>query len=207
VQIPKRIGIAPNPSGRADGNRKQRVSRSLTAKRVGRQGESKLFSRSTLKLLLTLYVWSAGELAWACSCGGGLFFDEQVKRSSFLLLGRVRAQGRQEIRMSTQPQSGVAYLDVEVRESFKGKPPKGVVRIWDSNFGTGCEVGLDALPSGTLAVFSIEENRDPNSLPELWEITGIKPDAEDYLFGTCSEYWKVFKTERGARRHVRRLLH
>lgn len=162
-----------------------------------------MVSRSTLKLLLALYVWSAGELAWA-SCVGGLFFDELAKQSSVLLLGRVRAQGRQEIRMCTQ--SGVAYLDVEVRESFKGKPLEGMVRIWDSNFGISCEGSLDALPPGTLIVFSMEENRDPNSEPKLWEITGIRPEADDYLFGACSEYWKVFKTERGARRYVRRLL-
>jgi hypothetical protein len=106
--------------------------------------------------------------------------------------------------MSTQ--AGVAYLDVEVIETFKGKPLEGVVRMWDSYFGTNCGGGLDTLPSGTLAVFSVEENRDPHSMPEVWKDTGIKPGGEEYLFGTCSEYWRVFKTERGARRHMRRLV-
>jgi hypothetical protein len=82
-----------------------------------------LYRRPVLKLFLALYIWSAGELAWACSCFGGLFFDDQVKQSSIVLLGRVRAQGSQEVRMSTE--AGVAYLDVEVIETFKGKPWRG----------------------------------------------------------------------------------
>ena len=36
IQILQRIGRAANPGGRADGNRKQRGFRALTAKRVGR---------------------------------------------------------------------------------------------------------------------------------------------------------------------------
>lgn len=39
TQITGRIGSAANPGGRADGNRKQRGSRALTAKRVGRMKE------------------------------------------------------------------------------------------------------------------------------------------------------------------------
>jgi hypothetical protein len=39
MQISQRIGSAANPGGRADGNRKQRGSRSLTAKSVLRQEE------------------------------------------------------------------------------------------------------------------------------------------------------------------------
>lgn len=122
-----------------------------------------MFNRIALKLLLALYVWSVGEVAWACSCSGGRYFDEQVKQSSFVLLGRVRAQGRQGMRMSTSLE--VAYLDVEVIDTFHGKPLDGVVRIWDSYFGTNCGGGLDTLPSGTLAVFSMEENREPHNLP------------------------------------------
>ncbi len=152
-----------------------------------------------------LYIWGAGELAWACSCFGGLYFDEQVKQGTFVLLGRVRAQGKQKVQTSTQPE--VAYLDVEIVENFKGKLMERVVRIWDSNVGTDCGVDLYRLPPGALAVFSVEENRVPHSLPELWSITGIQPGADDYLLGTCNEYWRVFKTERGARRHMRRLLH
>ena len=159
---------------------------------------------SIVKLCLAFFVWSAGEVAWACTCFGGLFFDDQVQQSSFVMLGRVMTQGRQEPAGSTQ--EGVPYLDVEVVESFKGKPLEGVVRLWDSFFGSNCGGGLDALPSGTLAVFLVEENRDPHSLPELWKEAGINPGADDYLLGTCSEYWKIFKTERGARRYMRRLF-
>lgn len=163
--------------------------------------------RALLTISLALYVWSACESAWACTCFGGLSFDDQIKQSSFVLLGRVKIQGRQQLRMSTQPESDVAYLDVEVVDIFKGKLPEEMLRIWDSYFGMNCGGGLDALPPGTLAVFSVEENRDSHSLPELWEMTGIRPGTDDYLFGTCSEFWRVFKTERGARRYMRRLMH
>jgi len=154
---------------------------------------------------VAFYLLGLGKRAWACSCFGGLVFDDNVKHSRFVLLGRVKAQGRKELLTSTQPE--VVYIDVEVVEVFKGKPIRPPVRIWDSYAGTNCGGGLDELTPGKLAGFVMEENRSPYSVPELWETTGIRPSATDYLFGTCSQYWRVFKTERGARRYMKRLVH
>lgn len=137
---------------------------------------------------------------WACSCFGGKTFEQSVESSSFVLLGRVVAKGQEP------DQWEPAYLEIEVIEALKGAPVDRVVRLWDSYAETSCGVGLGTLPPGTLAVFSVEKNSPENSLPELWEETGIRPGPEDYLFGTCSEVWKVFKTENKARRFVRRLL-
>ncbi len=53
-------------------------------------------------------------MAGACTCFGGLLFDDNVKQSRFVLLGRVKAQGRQELPTSTRPE--IVYLDVEVLE-------------------------------------------------------------------------------------------
>jgi hypothetical protein len=158
-----------------------------------------MFRRVLFLLLLALHPLVIERTAFACSCSGGLSFDETVKHSTIVLLGRVKAQGR------VPSQAEVAYLDVEELEVFKGARMKPVARLWDSYAGTGCGGGLEKLPPGTLAVFSVEENKSPHSLPELWNTTGIRPGAEDYLFGTCSQFWKTFKTEHRARSYTRRL--
>jgi hypothetical protein len=164
-----------------------------------------VFKRILMPLFMALYIFGLGDMASACSCSGGLLFDENVKQSTFVLLGRVKAQGRQELLTSTQPE--VAYLDVELLEVYKGTPMRPVVRIWDSYVGTNCGGGLDELTPGKLAGFVVAENKSPYGVPELWDTTGIRPGAADYLFGTCSQYWRIFKTEREARRYMRRLVH
>lgn len=152
-------------------------------------------------VFLALHLSGIGGAAWACSCFGGLAFDEMARQSPVVLLGRVKAQGQ----MPDSADSTAPYLDVEVIEIFKGTSVGQVARLWDSYAGTNCGGGLDTLPPGTLAVFSVEENSHENGLPDLWKDTGIQPAADDYLFGTCSEFWKVFTTERRARRHMHRL--
>jgi hypothetical protein len=156
-------------------------------------------------LFVTLGILGRAEVASACSCFGGLMFDENVKHSKPVLLGRVKAQGQQEILNSTQPL--VAYLDVEVVEIYKGTLVGAVIRIWDANVGTNCGGGLAELTPGKLVGLVVEENKDPHSMSDLWNTTGIRPSTTDYLVGACSEYSKVFKTERGARRYMRRLTH
>lgn len=156
---------------------------------------------------MVLYAFGLGKRAGACSCFGGLLFDDNVKHSSLVLLGRVKAQGRQELLTSTQPE--IVYIDVEVVEVYRGGGAlvKPLVRIWDSNVGTNCGGGLNELAPGKVVGLVMHENKSPHSIPELWETTGIKPGAADYLFGTCSQYWKVFETERRARRYMKRLMH
>jgi len=161
--------------------------------------------RILIPVLIALYIFGLGKKASACSCSGGLFFDENVKHSTVVLLGRVKAQGRQGLLTSTQPE--VAYLDVEVIEVYKGTLVRPLVRLWDSYVGTNCGGGLDELTPGKLAGFVVEENKSPYSVPELWDTTGIRPGTADYLLGTCNQYWRLFKTERGARRYMRSLVH
>ena len=163
-----------------------------------------MFRRISMLAFMTLCVFGHGEMASACSCIGWLSFDENVKSSTFVLLGRVKAQGRQKLLTSAQPE--VTYLDVEVVEAYKGTPMRSVVRIWDSYVGTNCGGGLEELTPGTLSGFVVMDSKSPYSMSELWDITGIRPDATDYLLGTCSQYWKTFKTERGAHRYMRRLV-
>lgn len=147
---------------------------------------------------LTLHVLGFAGAAWACVCTG-LSFDDKVEDSSVVLLGRVRTQGKQA------SSSEVAYLDVEVVRVFKGRPTDREVRIWDSLPGTDCSIGLDRLDPGALAVFAVEENKEPYT--EVWDMLGIRPGADDYLTYPCSENWRVFKTERGARRYMERRIY
>ena len=144
-------------------------------------------------------------VASACSCFGGLLFDDHVKHSDLVLLGRVQTQGRQAL--SNSNQSEVGYLDLEVIQVYKGMPRKPVVRVWDSYVGTDCGGGFAELSPGMVVGFVVEKNEDPDSSNVVWGITGIRPGAADYLIGACSEYWKVFRTELGARWHMARLAH
>jgi hypothetical protein len=164
-----------------------------------------LFKRCLILLSVALYVLGLGKSACACTCSGGLFFDDNVKHSSLVLLGRVKAQGRQELLTSIRPE--VVYIDVEVVEVYRGTPVRPMVRIWDPDVGTNCGGGLDELAPGKLLGLVMHENKSPYSMPGLWEVAGILPGATDYLIGACSEYWKAFKTQRGARRYMKRLVH
>jgi hypothetical protein len=147
---------------------------------------------------LTLNALGFAGAGWACACTR-VFFDEKVKHSSVVLLGQVRTQG---MRASS---SEVAYLDVEVVQVLKGRLTDREVRIWDSLPGTSCSIGLDRLDPGTLAVFAVEENKEPST--EVRDRSGIQPEADDYLTSPCSENWRVFKTERGARQYMKRHIH
>jgi len=167
--------------------------------------EECLFKRSLILLFVILCAFGFGKEVGACSCFGGLLFDDNVRQSSLVLLGRVKAQGKQELLTSPRPE--IVYIDVEVIEVYRGALVKPIVRIWDPDVGTNCGGGFAELAPGELVGLVMHENRSPYSIPDLWETTGIKPGAADYLIGACSEYWKVFKTERMARRYMKRLVH
>jgi hypothetical protein len=160
--------------------------------------------RGLLAILVALLSLGPCE-AWACVCLGGLLFDDNVKQSDLVLLGRVKAQGTQLLPSSNQPE--VVYLDLEVIKSYKGMPRKPMVRLWDSYVGTDCGGGLAELTPGEVVGFVVNENKAPYSVPDVWKFTKIQPGTSDYLIGTCSEDWKVFRTEIGARLHMARLVH
>lgn len=163
-----------------------------------------MFCKRTLIILsLTLCVLGLGKSAWACTCSGGLLFDDNVKQSSLVLLGRVKAQGTQSLPGSSRPEA--VYLDVEVVQAYRDPLAKPVVRIWDSMVGTNCGGGFTELSPGKIVGLVVHENKDPFSLPDLWKQTGINPGAADYLMGTCSQDWKVFKTQSSAHRYMKRL--
>jgi hypothetical protein len=147
---------------------------------------------------LLVLIPGLADRARGCSCDGALFFDGLVEHSRIVILARVKGQGRQTLSTSSQPE--VAFLDLEVVSVIKGSPVRPEIRVWDAYAGTGCGGGFEALVPGTLAGFVLAENKEPDSLPDLWRMTGLSPGAEDYLIGTCSEYWKVFRSERQARR-------
>ena len=112
MQISQRIGSAANPSGRADGNRKQRGSRALTATGVIRQTESKLMPERPIDPTRHDEDWYGNNVAVTCPVCGKVYIG-----SSFLDGGLRRCPepqcGRSMVRVATQAQGGGAIIEWE----------------------------------------------------------------------------------------------
>ena len=74
-----------------------------------------MFKRILPLLFVVLYVLGLEEMARACSCSGGLLFDENVKHSKSVLLGQNRFQSIRrridEVRRDLSEEDGSSRLN------------------------------------------------------------------------------------------------
>ena len=155
-------------------------------------------------LVVSLLVWSfhltkPGD-ALACVCLGEIpTIESRMARAPLVIAGRVTAV--EPLKDSVgQPTSHIAAIWVEVLDVLRGDKGIKQIRIWDQLVNTTCSVELVELPVGTPLIVAIDPKQERS--PELWKLLGIHPEPSDYVFGTCQQYWKTFKTEPELRRYV-----
>ena len=153
----------------------------------------------------SLLVWSlklsAPADALACACVGTIpTIETQMAHAPLVIAARVTAL--EPLKDSGGQATGaVAAIRVEVLDVLRGDKKLKQLRIWDQFVNTSCSVELVELPVGTLLIIAIDPKTERSR--ELWDLIGIRPESSDYVFATCQQYWKTFKTEQELRRYVR----
>lgn len=148
----------------------------------------------------------AGE-AQACGCVGSpgspnvAGFDAVARKATLLVAGRVVASP--SLRSSPRAaESSASSIDIELLAVFRGGEIRGTVRIWDQYARTSCSLDLQKLKVGTLLLIALHPEAE--RLNEWWQLLGIDPKPDDYLFGTCAEQWRTFATRSELDRYLER---
>src|SRR5687768_12653053 len=115
--------------------------------------------RSVVLCILTATFAAAhADTAWACSCVGSPTFEDEARRASIVLLGRVIEIG--EVRTDDDPGS----ITIDVERTLKGAVQSSVVVVWNEAAGSSCGGLFSRLRVGSsvaLAVIRVSEVEMP----------------------------------------------
>lgn len=151
-----------------------------------------------LGTLTAILVAAGADRVSACSCGGSPTFDDEARRASIVLFGRVTSID--EERRDDDPRSIV----VDVEGTLKGATQSSVVVVWNEAAGSSCgglfaQLAVDS--SIALAVMRVSDVERPN---EMWELMEFHPPGGDLLVRIgCGQPLKVFASAAERERWLR----
>ena len=136
----------------------------------------------------------------ACSCHSVSEFASQAKDSPLLIAGQVVATVTSTEGPSSTRPDNVAALEIDVLDVTRGRETRRRIRVWDQFVNSSCSLELHRLKPGTYVLIAV--NSKEERLTELAELIGIKPAPDDYVWVTCRDPWRPFKTVADMRRFI-----
>ena len=135
--------------------------------------------------------------AAACTClGEWPSLRKLIRGATLAATAEIVAQGR-PLQNRSFPELDVAYLDVRIIKRLRGKEERQIIRLWDPAFGTSCSLDLRSFTPGTYIAFAA--TRPSTEHEEYYKLLGFIPAAEEYLLGSCGDYYEALGSLEAAR--------